>query len=109
MVGPRTLAGSSKSRIDRLVVVAIDPGHGGEDPGATGRRGLREKDVVLAISLQLRDRINAIDGMRAMLTRDGDYYVPLHDRVRKARRVQADLFVSVHADAVRTPKAQGAA
>ncbi len=108
VVGPRTLAGSSKSRIDRLVVVAIDPGHGGEDPGATGRRGLREKDVVLAISLQLRDRINAIDGMRAMLTRDGDYYVPLHDRVRKARRVQADLFVSVHADAVATPKARGA-
>ncbi len=108
VLGPRTLAGAGKNRIDRLVVVAIDPGHGGEDPGATGRRGLREKDVVLAISLQLRDRINAIDGMRAMLTRDGDYYVPLHDRVRKARRVQADLFVSVHADAVATPKARGA-
>jgi N-acetylmuramoyl-L-alanine amidase len=108
VIGPRALAGSGKNRIDRLVVVAIDPGHGGEDPGATGRRGLREKDVVLAISLQLRDRINAIDGMRAMLTRDADYYVPLHDRVRKARRVQADLFVSVHADAVKTPTARGA-
>ena len=105
---PPSLAGQSKGRIDRLVVVAIDPGHGGEDPGAIGRRGLREKDVVLAIALQLRDRINAVSGMRAMLTRDGDYYVPLHDRVRKARRVQADLFVSLHADAVKTPKARGA-
>jgi N-acetylmuramoyl-L-alanine amidase len=103
---PPSLAGQFKGRIDRLVVVAIDPGHGGEDPGAIGRRGLREKDVVLAIALQLRDRINAVSGMRAMLTRDGDYYVPLHDRVRKARRVQADLFVSLHADAVKTPKAR---
>ncbi len=108
VVGPPALAASNKGRIDRLVVVAIDPGHGGEDPGATGRRGLREKDVVLAIALQLRERINAISGMRAMLTRDGDYYVPLYDRVRKARRVQADLFVSLHADAVKTPKAHGA-
>ncbi len=108
VVGPPVLAGQSKGRIDRLVVVAIDPGHGGEDPGAIGRRGLREKDVVLAIALQLRDRINAVSGMRAMLTRDGDYYVPLYDRVRKARRVQADLFVSLHADAVKTPKARGA-
>ena len=98
----------AKGRIDRLVVVAIDPGHGGEDPGAIGRRGLREKDVVLAIALQLRERINAFPGMRAMLTRDGDYFVPLHDRVRKARRVQADLFVSLHADAFVTPKARGA-
>jgi N-acetylmuramoyl-L-alanine amidase len=97
-----------KGRIDRLVVVAIDPGHGGEDPGAIGRRGLREKDVVLAIALQLRERINSIQGMRAMLTRDGDYFVPLQDRVRKARRVQADLFVSLHADAFVTPKARGA-
>ncbi len=98
----------AKGRIDRLVVVAIDPGHGGEDPGAIGRRGLREKDVVLAIALQLRDRINTIQGMRAMLTRDADYFVPLQDRVRKARRVQADLFVSLHADAFVTPKARGA-
>jgi N-acetylmuramoyl-L-alanine amidase len=108
VIGPPPLAAVTRGRIDRLVVVAIDPGHGGEDPGAIGRRGLREKDVVLAIALQLRERINAISGMRAMLTRDGDYYVPLHDRVRKARRVQADLFVSLHADAVTTPKARGA-
>ena len=98
----------AQSKLDRLVVVALDPGHGGEDPGASGPSGLREKDVVLAIALQLRERINAIPGMRAMLTRDADYFVPLQDRVRKARRVQADLFVSIHADAFLTPKARGA-
>jgi N-acetylmuramoyl-L-alanine amidase len=94
--------------IDRLVIVAIDPGHGGEDPGAIGPTGLREKDVVLAVALQLRDRINSVPGMRAMLTRDADFFVPLHERVRKARRVQADLFVSIHADAFFTPQARGA-
>jgi N-acetylmuramoyl-L-alanine amidase len=94
--------------IDRLVVVAIDPGHGGEDPGATGPTGLREKDVVLAVALKLRDRLNSVPGMRAMLTRDADFFVPLYERVRKARRVQADLFVSIHADAFITPAAHGA-
>lgn len=77
-------------------------------PGAIGPTGLREKDVVLSIARQLQERINARPGMRAMLTRDGDYFVPLQDRVRKARRVQADLFVSIHADAFITPKARGA-
>jgi N-acetylmuramoyl-L-alanine amidase len=95
-------------RIDRLVIVAIDPGHGGEDPGATGPSGLHEKDVVLKIALQLRDKVNARKGMRAMLTRDADFFVPLAERVRKARRVQADLFVSIHADAFLTPEARGA-
>lgn len=95
-------------RLERLVIVAIDPGHGGEDPGAIGPGGLREKDVVLAIGLQLRDRINATPGMRAYMTRDGDYFVPLGERVRRARRVQADLLVSVHADAFFTPAARGA-
>ena len=95
-------------RVERLIVVALDPGHGGEDPGAVGRRGLREKDVVLAVALQLRERVNAMPGMRAFLTRDADYFVPLADRVRKARRVQADLFVSIHADAFITPSARGA-
>ena len=95
-------------RIDRLVIVALDPGHGGEDPGAIGPTGLREKDVVLAVALQLRERINALPNMRAMLTRDEDFFVPLHERVRKARRVQADLFVSIHADAFFTPQARGA-
>jgi N-acetylmuramoyl-L-alanine amidase len=97
---------------DRLIVVAIDAGHGGEDPGAIGPNGTKEKDVVLQIALKLRDRINAsqVKGspMRAYLTRDADYFVPLHVRVQKARKVQADLFVSVHADAFFTPSAHGA-
>ncbi len=102
------LTADAQRRIDRLVVVAIDPGHGGEDPGAVGPSGLREKDVVLAIALKLRDRLNSLPGMRAMLTRDADFFVPLHERVRKARRVQADLFVSIHADAFFKPEARGA-
>ena len=101
---PRTV----QQRIDRLVVVALDPGHGGEDPGAIGPTGLKEKDVVLAVALQLRDKLNALPNMRAMLTRDADFFVPLHERVRQARRVQADLFVSIHADAFITPQARGA-
>ena len=98
----------AQSKIDRLIVVAVDPGHGGEDPGAIGPSGLREKDVVLAIAMLLRDRLNAQPNMRAMLTRDADFFVPLHERVRKARRVQADLFVSIHADAFMSPEARGA-
>ncbi len=98
----------AQAKIDRLVVVAIDAGHGGEDPGASGPSGLREKDVVLAIALLLRDRLNANLNMRAMLTRDADFFVPLHERVKKARRVQADLFVSIHADAFMNPDARGA-
>jgi N-acetylmuramoyl-L-alanine amidase len=94
--------------VDRLIIVALDPGHGGEDPGAIGPTGLREKDVVLAVALMLRERLNAMPGMRVMLTRDGDYFVPLQERVRKARRVQADLFVSLHADAFFRPEARGA-
>ena len=106
--GARPPGAAAQQKIDRLVVVAIDPGHGGEDPGATGPSGLHEKDVVLQIALQLRDRINAQPNMRAMLTRDADFFVPLGERVRKARRVQADLFVSIHADAFITPEARGA-
>ncbi|WP_024537406.1 N-acetylmuramoyl-L-alanine amidase [Comamonas badia] len=97
---------------DRIIIVALDPGHGGEDPGATGPQGTREKDVVLKVAYLLRDRINAtrIGGnpMRAYLTRDADFFVPLATRVAKARRVQADLFVSIHADAFTTPDARGA-
>jgi N-acetylmuramoyl-L-alanine amidase len=95
-------------RVDRLIIVALDPGHGGEDPGATGPSGLHEKDVVLQIAMKLRDALNAQKGMRVMLTRDADFFVPLQERVRKARRVQADLFVSIHADAFITPQARGA-
>ena len=105
---PAPLPAAAQGRIDRLIVVALDPGHGGEDPGAVGPSGLREKDVVLAIALQLRDALNTLPNMRAMLTRDADFFVPLVDRVRKARRVQADLFVSIHADAFITPQARGA-
>jgi N-acetylmuramoyl-L-alanine amidase len=97
---------------DRLIVVALDPGHGGEDPGAIGPGGTLEKDVVLRLALRLRERINraVVDGqpMRAFMTRDADYFVPLRVRVEKARRVQADLFISLHADAFFTPKPQGA-
>ena len=103
---------ASTTQTDRLIIVALDPGHGGEDPGAIGPGGTREKDVVLSVAHLLRDRINAtrIGGnpMRAFLTRDGDYFVPLGTRVEKARRVQADLFVSIHADAFTTPEARGA-
>ncbi len=90
------------------MIVAIDPGHGGEDPGAIGPSGLREKDIVLQIAEQLHDLINTRPGMRAMLTRDADFFVPLQDRVRKAQRVQADLFISIHADAFMLPRARGA-
>jgi N-acetylmuramoyl-L-alanine amidase len=93
---------------ERLVIVALDPGHGGEDPGAVGPSGLREKDVVLAVAQQLRERINEQPNMRAMMTRDADFFVPLHERVHKARRVQADLFISIHADAFIRPEARGA-
>jgi len=100
------------SRTDRLIIIALDPGHGGEDPGAIGPGGTREKDVVLKVAHLLRERINAttINGspMRAFLTRDADFFVPLQVRVQKSRRVQADLFVSIHADAFITPKARGA-
>jgi N-acetylmuramoyl-L-alanine amidase len=85
----------------RDLVIAVDAGHGGEDPGAVGRAGTREKDVVLAIARALADRINREEGMRAILIRDGDYFVSLRGRILKARQQQADLFVSVHADAVR--------
>ena len=91
----------------RRITIAIDPGHGGEDPGAVGRRGTYEKDVVLAISRRLKTMVDGQPGMRAMLTRDDDYFVPLATRVQKARRVQADLLISVHADAFRESRARG--
>ncbi|MGD9774258.1 N-acetylmuramoyl-L-alanine amidase [Diaphorobacter sp.] len=110
---PRANAAAGAAReTDRLIIIALDPGHGGEDPGAIGPGGTREKDVVLRVARLLRDRINAsqVGGnpMRAFLTRDADYFVPLAARVDKARRVQADLFVSIHADAFTNPAARGA-
>jgi len=91
----------------RPILVAIDPGHGGEDPGAIGPSGTREKDVVLQIARRLQKLVDAQPNMRAYLTRDGDFFVPLHVRVQKARRVQADLFISIHADAWIKPTARG--
>ena len=85
----------------RDLIIAIDAGHGGEDPGAIGMNGTREKDVVLAIARELALKINAEPGMKAILTRGGDYFVPLRDRMRRARAQQADLFVSIHADSIR--------
>ncbi|KIF81283.1 N-acetylmuramoyl-L-alanine amidase [Noviherbaspirillum autotrophicum] len=93
--------------ITRMITIALDPGHGGEDPGAIGRSGSREKDVVLAIARRLKRKIEEHPNMRVMLTRDADYFVPLHVRVNKARKVQADLFVSIHADAFVETTARG--
>ncbi|MEJ2610375.1 MAG: N-acetylmuramoyl-L-alanine amidase [Candidatus Thiodiazotropha sp.] len=92
---------------DRDVVIAIDPGHGGEDPGACGKKGTYEKDVVLAIGRKLVKLINNQKGMRAVLIRDGDYYLSLRQRIAKAREKKADLFVSIHADAFRDRKVRG--
>ncbi len=94
-------------KFNRLVTIALDPGHGGEDPGAIGRGGSQEKNVVLSIARRLKARLEQQPNVRVMLTRDGDYFVPLQVRVQKARRVQADLFVSIHADAFVEPTARG--
>ncbi|PKO84897.1 MAG: N-acetylmuramoyl-L-alanine amidase [Betaproteobacteria bacterium HGW-Betaproteobacteria-11] len=96
-----------KAAIARLVTIVLDPGHGGEDPGAIGRGGSYEKNVTLSVAHRLKAKIDAVPNMRAVLTRDGDYFIPLHQRVQKARRLQADLFVSVHADAFIKPTARG--
>ncbi|MCG3200187.1 MAG: N-acetylmuramoyl-L-alanine amidase AmiC [Gammaproteobacteria bacterium] len=101
---PAQVAGNGRSRD---VIVAVDAGHGGEDPGAIGRKGTREKDVTLAIARRLAEEINRIEGMRAVLTRDGDYFIPLRRRIEKAREHRADMFVSVHADAYKDPDVAG--
>lgn len=98
---------TDKPDIARLVTIVLDPGHGGEDPGAVGRGGSYEKNVTLSIGRRLKAKIDAEPSMRSMLTRDGDFFIPLHQRVQKARRVQADLFVSIHADAFIKPTARG--
>jgi len=91
----------------RKITIAIDAGHGGEDLGASGANGSREKDITLAIAKKLKAKIDAEPNMRGVLTRDGDYFIPLHGRVNKARKLQADLFVSIHADAFTNPAARG--
>ncbi|MBE0614028.1 MAG: N-acetylmuramoyl-L-alanine amidase [Burkholderiales bacterium] len=107
--GVSKFEGSGKGRplVARMVTIVVDAGHGGEDPGARGRRGSREKNVTLVIARKLKAIIDAEPNMRAVLTRDGDYFIPLHVRVQKARRVRADLFVSVHADAFVKSHARG--
>ncbi|HSU62467.1 MAG TPA: N-acetylmuramoyl-L-alanine amidase [Burkholderiales bacterium] len=104
---PKAPEKSKTSRVSRLAIIVIDAGHGGEDPGATGRHGSREKNITLTIARRLKALVDAEPNMRALLTRDGDYYLPLHVRVDKARKVKADLFVSIHADAFIRPHARG--
>jgi N-acetylmuramoyl-L-alanine amidase len=98
---------AQKPGVARLATIVIDAGHGGEDPGAIGRRGSREKDITLSIARRLKGLVDGEPNMRAMLTRDGDYFLPLHARVEKARAVKADLLVSVHADAFKRPNVRG--
>ena len=104
---PKSAAVVTGKKTARAIVVVLDPGHGGEDPGAIGKRGTREKDVVLAIARKLKERFDESTNFRVALTRDADYFVPLHVRVQRARKLRADLFVSVHADAFVTPQANG--
>lgn len=92
----------------RDLVVAIDAGHGGDDAGALGKRGTREKDITLKISQRVQRQVNAVPGLKAVLTRDGDYYVGLRERMKKARKAGADIFISIHADAFRSSKVHGA-
>ncbi|MEX5744975.1 N-acetylmuramoyl-L-alanine amidase [Massilia sp. X63] len=109
-VQPTPSKGGAKApaqKVVRMVTIALDPGHGGEDPGAIGANGSREKDIVLAVAKRLKGKLEQLPNTRVMLTRDGDYFVPLGQRVQKARKVQADLFVSIHADAWISPTARG--
>jgi N-acetylmuramoyl-L-alanine amidase len=108
IVGTPAITGrKARPQSSRLIVVSIDAGHGGEDPGARGPSGTNEKDITLAIARKLKDRLDREPNMRGVLTRDGDFFIPLHQRVEKARRVNADLFVSIHADAFVRPEARG--
>jgi N-acetylmuramoyl-L-alanine amidase len=107
VANPAADSAARSGRAERIIVVAIDAGHGGEDPGAMGRRGTHEKDVTLAIAQKLKAVIDREPNMRGVLTRDGDFFIPLQGRVQKARRVNADLFVSVHADSFIRPDARG--
>jgi len=98
---------ADKPKVARLATIVIDPGHGGEDPGAIGRRGSREKNITLTIARRLKALVDGEPNMRAVLTRDGDYFLALDARVEKAKKVKADLFVSIHADAFVRPDARG--
>ncbi len=104
---PAHAAKSADAKVSRLITIVLDPGHGGEDPGAVGRGGSYEKHVTLSIARRLKAKIDAESNMRSVLTRDDDFFIPLNQRVQKARRLQADLFISVHADAFVKPTARG--
>jgi N-acetylmuramoyl-L-alanine amidase len=91
----------------KIITIAVDAGHGGEDPGARGSKGSHEKNITLAIARKLKQQIDAEDNMQAILIRDGDYFVPLGDRVKKARAAKADLFISIHADSFINSTARG--
>ena len=105
-VAVKTVAETAAGKV-RNVVVAVDAGHGGDDPGATGSTGTHEKEITLAVARQLKKLIDATPGMTAVLTRDSDYFIPLEDRYRKAREAKADLFISIHADAFTRSDARG--
>ncbi|MEF9929216.1 MAG: N-acetylmuramoyl-L-alanine amidase, partial [Massilia sp.] len=104
---PGRASARQPQKVARMVTIALDPGHGGEDPGAIGANGSREKDIVLEVAKRLKTKLEQLPNTRVMLTRDGDFFVPLNTRVQKARKVQADLFVSIHADAWVSPTARG--
>lgn len=104
---PETKPKGKSYEVKKKRVIVVDPGHGGEDPGAVSRKGTYEKNIVLSIAREIRSNINKIQGYRAVLTRDGDYYVSFNKRLQKARDLQASLFISVHADAARNPEAKG--
>ncbi len=108
VVTQNTAPSISSRKFNRIITIALDPGHGGEDPGAIGARGSREKDVVLAIAKRLQNQLSNLPEFRILMTRDSDFFVPLGVRVQKARKVQADLFISIHADAFVLPSAKGA-
>jgi N-acetylmuramoyl-L-alanine amidase len=104
---PKTVKAVTRPAQLRDLVIAVDAGHGGDDPGARGRKGTREKDVVLGIARKLAALINKEPGMKAVLVRDGDYYIGLRKRIDKARKHRADLFISIHADAFRDRRVHG--
>lgn len=104
---PDTTLPSKRGAAQHPIIIVIDPGHGGEDPGAHGQGGTLEKNVTLAIGRRVADKLNALDNVRAVLTRNADFFIPLAERVDKARRLNADLFVSIHADAFINPDAHG--
>ncbi len=103
-----TVSKSKKSMVRRDIIIAIDPGHGGQDSGALGKHGTKEKDIVLAVAKRLAKIVNAEPGMRAYLTRDTDVFITLRQRIKRARENKADMFISIHADAFKDAKAKGA-